>query len=115
MQVLRSGFYLAPPRPLPYLLNELYKGSVLVLQGVLDPLNDAQGRADLLEERLNNARKVCIEAGHCPHDEVPELVNAAIDEFIRECSQLPKEQDSERKMGKIGTEASMLEGVSAAA
>jgi pimeloyl-ACP methyl ester carboxylesterase len=115
MQVLRSGFYLPPPRALPYLLNELYKGPVLVLQGVLDPLNDAQGRADLLGERLHNVRKVCIEAGHCPHDEVPELVNAAIDAFVRECAQLPKEQDSESSSETNETEVSKLERASAAA
>ena len=82
LQVLRSGFYLKRQRPLPYLLNDLYQGPVLILQGVLDPLNAAQDRADLLEQRLNNATKVCIDAGHCPHDEVPELVNEAIDDFV---------------------------------
>ena len=82
VQVLRSGFYLAPQRPLPYLLNQLYQGPVLILQGVLDPLNSARDRADTLEAAIPNATKVCIEAGHCPHDEVPELVNDAIAEFV---------------------------------
>jgi pimeloyl-ACP methyl ester carboxylesterase len=63
-------------------MNELYRGPVLVLQGVLDPLNAAGDRARLLEQRIHRARKVCIDAGHCPHDEVPELVNEAIHDFI---------------------------------
>lgn len=84
LQVLRSGFYLSKPRPLPYLMNELFQGPVLVLQGILDPLNAAQDRADKLEATIDRATKVCIEAGHCPHDEVPELVNDAIDAFVRD-------------------------------
>ena len=81
--MLRSGFYLAPPRPLPYLLNDLFQGPVLILQGVHDPLNNAKGRADTLEAVLENAKKVLLEAGHCPHDEVPELVNEAIHDFVQ--------------------------------
>lgn len=84
MQVLKSGFYLAPPRPLPYMLNDLYGGPVLVVQGVLDILNDAGGRARKLEAAIGRASAVCLDAGHCPHDEVPELVNAAIVDFAAE-------------------------------
>jgi pimeloyl-ACP methyl ester carboxylesterase len=84
LQVLRSGFYLAQQRPLPHLLNDLYGGPVLVLQGVLDPLGGgkARARADTLEAAIPHASKVCLDAGHCPHDEVPELVNDAIAEFV---------------------------------
>eukprot|EP00892_Ulva_mutabilis_P007297 jgi/Ulvmu1/493/UM001_0501.1 len=84
LQVLKSGFYLAPPRPLPYMLNTLYRGPVLVVQGVLDILNDARGRAAKLEAAIPAARLVTLDAGHCPHDEVPELVNAAIADFAAE-------------------------------
>lgn len=81
VQVLASGFYLAPARPLPFLLNQLYKGPVLIVQGILDPLNKAGARADALEAAIHNSEKICIRAGHCPHDEVPEQVNAAIADF----------------------------------
>ena len=84
MQVLKSGFYLAPPRPLPHMLNTMYGGPVLVVQGVLDILNDAAGRARALEASIDRASAVCLDAGHCPHDEVPELVNAAIADFAAE-------------------------------
>jgi hypothetical protein len=43
--VFASVFYLPKPRPLNYLVNELWKGPTAVIQGVLDPLNDAQVRA----------------------------------------------------------------------
>ena len=45
-----------------------------VPQGVLDPLNDAKGRAAQLEALCPNARAVLLQAGHCPQDEQPELV-----------------------------------------
>lgn len=80
--MLKSGFYLPPARPLPYMLNTLYKGPVLIVQGVLDPLNSSAKRADALEAAIANSEKVCIDAGHCPHDEVPEQVNAAIKDFV---------------------------------
>jgi hypothetical protein len=87
---------------------------VLVLQGVLDPLNDAQGRADLLEERLQRACKVCLKAGHCPHDEVPELVNAAIDEFVQECAGMYGKQVPGDRMGCLESEETKLKGASIA-
>jgi hypothetical protein len=40
--VFASVFYLPKPRPLNYLINELWRGPTAVIQGVLDPLNDAQ-------------------------------------------------------------------------
>eukprot|EP00878_Enallax_costatus_P031525 GHUV01034477.1.p1 GENE.GHUV01034477.1~~GHUV01034477.1.p1 ORF type:complete len:206 (+),score=38.56 GHUV01034477.1:194-811(+) len=42
--VFASVFYLPKPRPLNYLINELWKGPTAVVQGVLDPLNDAKVR-----------------------------------------------------------------------
>jgi pimeloyl-ACP methyl ester carboxylesterase len=90
VQVLKSGFYLAPARPVPYMLNQLYKGPVLILQGVLDPLNNAAKRADLLEAAITNSEKICIEAGHCPHDEVPEQVNKAVLDFSVSVTRAPK-------------------------
>lgn len=95
MQVLKSGFYLAPPRPLPFLLNKLYKRPVLIVQGVKDPLNNAADRADALEAAIDMSEKLCIAAGHCPHDEVPELVNNAIMRFTT--SLVEKEEGAEKE------------------
>ena len=40
----RSVFYSSNPRPLSHLVGNLWRGPTLVLQGTLDPLNDAKGR-----------------------------------------------------------------------
>lgn len=77
-----SVFYLPKPRPLNYLINNLYKGPTAVVQGVLDPLNDAKARADLLAAECPGLRVWEINAGHCPHDEQPAAVNAALLEFV---------------------------------
>ncbi|WIA43807.1 hypothetical protein OEZ86_010225, partial [Tetradesmus obliquus] len=84
--VFASVFYLPKPRPLNFLVNDLWKGPTAVIQGVLDPLNDAQARSDLLVQQCApvGLRAWNIQAGHCPHDEQPELVNAALLEFIEQ-------------------------------
>ncbi|KFM24694.1 Uncharacterized protein F751_2412 [Auxenochlorella protothecoides] len=56
--VFTSVFYLQKPRPLNHLVAEMYGGPVLVLQVVM------------------------LEAGHCPHDEVPEEFNARLLEWM---------------------------------
>ncbi|KAI8101460.1 hypothetical protein M9435_001566 [Picochlorum sp. BPE23] len=79
--VFRSVFFLPPPRPLNYLVSSLFQGPTLVLQGALDPLNDAKTRAHDIVESCPNANCILLDAGHCPHDEVPEQVNNAIASF----------------------------------
>jgi pimeloyl-ACP methyl ester carboxylesterase len=57
-----------------------FNGPVLVAQGILDPLNDAKSRAELLGSLRNNIIVTKIIGGHCPHDEVPkESVKALVD------------------------------------
>lgn len=82
--VFRSVFYLPKPRALNYLVTEAFGGPALVLQGAKDPLNDAKGRANELERLCSNAKVVLLDAGHCPHDEVPEQFNARLGEFLME-------------------------------
>lgn len=77
-----SVFYLPKPRPLNYLINNLWRGPTAVVQGVLDPLNDARGRATQLEAECPGLRVWSINAGHCPHDEAPAEVNQALLEFV---------------------------------
>ena len=81
LEVFQSAFYLPPPRPLNYLINELYRGPTLVLQGALDPLNDAKKRAEDLKAASPATRVILLKAGHCPHDDDPESVNRGILEF----------------------------------
>lgn len=80
--VFRSVFFLPPPRALNWLVAEAFGGPLLVLQGARDPLNDARGRAAALGRLCPRARVVLLDAGHCPMDEAPEAVNAALTEFV---------------------------------
>jgi len=80
--VFRSVFYLPRPRALNYLITEGFGGPTLVLQGAKDPLNDAVGRAKEMGRLCPNARILYLDAGHCPHDETPGEVNAAVEEFV---------------------------------
>ncbi len=83
MDVFASAFYLPPPAALNHLLAEEWGGPTLVLQGALDPLNDAVGRATSLGRLVPNARVVLLQAGHCPHDEVPDRVNEELLRFVQ--------------------------------
>lgn len=85
--VCRSVFYLPKPRPLNHLVADLYRGPTLVLQGARDPLNDAVARANLICATCSNAELRLLEAGHCPHDERPDLFNSELFGFVRTCSQ----------------------------
>ena len=83
--VFRSVFFLPSPRPLNHLINDLYRGKVMVLQGVLDPLNDATKRAAQIVGACPQAELITLQAGHCPHDEVPEIVNRELGRFAAQC------------------------------
>ena len=62
----RSVFYLPPPKPLNHLVQDLYRGPCMVLQGALDPLNDARARAAALQAACSNVEVQLIGGGHCP-------------------------------------------------
>lgn len=79
--VFASGGRLPTPRPANELLAK-FGGPVLVAQGMLDPLNDAKGRAALLERAHERVDVAALEGGHCPHDEVPEQLAAALRSFV---------------------------------
>jgi hypothetical protein len=51
---------------------------------VLDPLNDAKGRAKQLQAECPGLKVWAINAGHCPHDEAPTEVNTALLEFVEQ-------------------------------
>eukprot|EP00850_Spirogloea_muscicola_P012687 SM000083S22734 [mRNA] locus=s83:157543:163190:- [translate_table: standard] len=82
LEVVESAFYLPKPRPLNQLIDQ-YGGPVLVLQGKFDPLNDAVARANALKACCPGVALEFLDAGHCPHDEVPDLVCQHIDKFAR--------------------------------
>jgi pimeloyl-ACP methyl ester carboxylesterase len=93
INVMISGSKLPPPRTANELLGADYgssggkegrwTGPVLVAQGMLDPLNDAKTRASMLGDLREGITVTPIDAGHCPHDELPEDVANAIDTWMR--------------------------------
>ncbi|KAG2443194.1 hypothetical protein HYH02_009271 [Chlamydomonas schloesseri] len=89
VDVFKAVFYLPPPRALNWLVKDAYGGPAMVLQGALDPLNDAKSRAKEMGALCPNVEVVLLQAGHCPHDEVPDQVNEALLGFIRR-SVLPR-------------------------
>jgi hypothetical protein len=79
-------------------------------QGVLDPLNDALGRARQLKQACGELAEVVeLQAGHCPHDEVPEQVNAALLEWVQRVV-LPRCVDTEKQDVDAPTTLSALGG-----
>jgi pimeloyl-ACP methyl ester carboxylesterase len=72
------------PRGQP--LDELFaalQSPLLLLWGIRDPWINAAGRRASFQRHAPAAtREVVLEAGHCPHDEVPAQVNAALLEWL---------------------------------
>ena len=68
--------------PFDKLFNKL-KSPLLLLWGGSDPWMNTK-RKRLLYEKFapKNTKEIILDAGHCPHDEVPELVNQHILEWI---------------------------------
>ena len=95
VNVMISGSKLPPPRTANELLGAdfgsafsengidsvkegVWTGPVLVAQGMLDPLNDAKSRASMFRALRSGITISPINAGHCPHDELPSDVVDAI-------------------------------------
>jgi pimeloyl-ACP methyl ester carboxylesterase len=95
VNVMISGSKLPPPRTANELLGAdfgsalsergsdsvkegMWTGPVLVAQGMLDPLNDATSRANMFRALRKGITISPINAGHCPHDELPSDVASAI-------------------------------------
>ncbi|XP_042378761.1 uncharacterized protein LOC121971517 isoform X2 [Zingiber officinale] len=68
--------------PLNYLLNS-FGGEVLVIQGMKDPLTKSEAFLSMIKSHCSNATVSELDAGHCPHDEVPEKVNPILREWIK--------------------------------
>uniref|UniRef100_A0A7S1XLU4 AB hydrolase-1 domain-containing protein n=1 Tax=Phaeomonas parva TaxID=124430 RepID=A0A7S1XLU4_9STRA len=87
VDVFVAGAKLPPPTPANELFYQ-YKGPVVIVQGMSDPLNDARSRAKAFvnaEAYQNQVRLAALEkGGHCPHHEVPEKVNAALLDFLED-------------------------------
>tara|TARA_Y100001968_G_scaffold309886_1_gene330277 strand:- start:62357 stop:63265 length:909 start_codon:yes stop_codon:yes gene_type:complete len=79
-QVFRSVFEPGGPpgKPLDELFAEL-KSPLLLLWGNRDPWMNTPGKRVVFKRYTpDDTTEVVLEAGHCPHDEVPEQVNHAL-------------------------------------
>ncbi|KAG2497218.1 hypothetical protein HYH03_004807 [Edaphochlamys debaryana] len=107
IDVFKAVFYLPPPRPLNFLIRDMFRGPTFILQGALDPLNESTGRAMQLQELCPNVTVRMLQAGHCPHDEVPELVTAGLLDFVRDrVLGAPAAGGSERQAAAVGATVS---------
>ncbi|CAA0809566.1 Unknown protein [Striga hermonthica] len=79
--VLESIFFFDLSLPLNYLL-EGFEGKILVIQGMKDPLSDNKSMLAMFREHFRGVTIKEIDAGHCPHDELPNEVNSIIKEWI---------------------------------
>ncbi|RIA04368.1 hypothetical protein BRARA_K01402 [Brassica rapa] len=81
VMVLESIFGFDLSLPLNYLLKG-FEERTLVIQGMKDPISDPRKKVALLKEFCPGMEIKKVNAGHCPHDEIPEEVNHIICEWI---------------------------------
>ncbi len=80
--VFRTVFDIPRGQPLDELFAVL-QAPLLLLWGIRDPWINAAGRRASFQRHAPAATtEVVLEAGHCPHDEVPDQVNAALLEWL---------------------------------
>ncbi|KAL2920496.1 Cryptochrome DASH chloroplastic/mitochondrial [Bienertia sinuspersici] len=79
--VLESVFSFNLSIPLNHLLSK-FKGKVLVIQGMNDPIADSGSKLAMFREHCEGIEIEELDAGHCPHDECPEEVNTMICKWI---------------------------------
>lgn len=80
--VFRTVFDIPRGQPLDELFAQL-PCPLLLLWGIRDPWINAAGRRAAFQRHAPEATtEVVLDAGHCPHDEVPEQVNAALLEWL---------------------------------
>lgn len=80
--VFQTVFDIPRGQPLDELFAEL-TAPLLLLWGIRDPWINAPGRRSTFQRHAPEATtEVVLDAGHCPHDEVPDQVNAALLEWL---------------------------------
>ncbi|XP_004143716.1 uncharacterized protein LOC101210685 isoform X2 [Cucumis sativus] len=79
--LLESIFSFDLTVPLNYLLEGL-EGRVLIIQGMKDPIYNSKSLLGMLKDHCVRVTIKELDAGHCPHDELPEEVNSILCEWI---------------------------------
>ena len=80
-EVFASVFKTPQGEKLDVLLEEL-TCPLLLLWGALDPWMDTKTRAPKFRQHYPQLTEHYLQAGHCPHDEVPEQVNTLIRSWL---------------------------------
>lgn len=88
-QVFASVFKTPQGETVDNLLQQLTH-PLLMLWGAKDPWMNAQERGQKYRKYYPNLTEYYLEAGHCPHDEIPKEVNRLISNWI--FNQLPNAQ-----------------------
>ncbi|MFB2768531.1 alpha/beta fold hydrolase [Pelatocladus sp. BLCC-F211] len=87
-QKVFASILTAPPGPRPEELLPKVEHPLLVIWGADDPWTPITG-AKIYEQARENGQNIKIVpipgAGHCPHDEVPDVVNSQIVEWLNDC------------------------------
>ena len=87
--VFRTVFDIPRGQPLDELFAQL-ACPLLLLWGIRDPWINAAGRRGAFQRHAPaETTEVVLEAGHCPHDEVPDQVNSALLEWLAGLSPAP--------------------------
>ena len=80
--VFRTVFDIPSGQPLDELFAHL-RAPLLLLWGIRDPWINAAGRRSSFQRHApENTTEVVLDAGHCPHDEVPDQVNRALQDWL---------------------------------
>ncbi|GCE64676.1 alpha/beta hydrolase [cyanobiont of Ornithocercus magnificus] len=81
--VFRTVFNIPQGQPLDELFAQL-RVPLLLLWGIRDPWINAEGRRAAFQRHAPVATtEIVLQAGHCPHDEVPDQVNIALLNWIQ--------------------------------
>lgn len=80
-KVFASVFKTPQGEPLDLLLGQL-QCPLLLLWGEGDPWMKARERSAKFRQYFPNATEYFLQAGHCPHDEVPQQVNACLRSWV---------------------------------
>ncbi|XP_038976891.1 uncharacterized protein LOC113461687 isoform X2 [Phoenix dactylifera] len=67
--------------PLNYLFDS-FGGKILIIQGMRDPLSKSKLFLSMLREHCIRVTISELDAGHCPHDELPAEVNSILSEWM---------------------------------
>lgn len=80
LNVFTAVFKTPPGRKLDQLLKALQR-PLLLIWGTADPWMTAE-KANQLKQHYSSATLEWVDAGHCPHDERPEIVNQIINRWV---------------------------------